>query len=259
MSILELKNINLVKDGGETLLENVNLKAEPGDVILITGNNGTGKSTLFKALLSFIGNEEDKYAGIEGEFIFDGVSKKKDLNSYIISIQQEDYLSMPIYKAKTALKIGLEKYKDRKKRFNYWIEKYRPLTEEDKNKKLIEKFIFSLSGGEEKYLSILQGLVRCDDSEIKLVLIDEPTNNLDHSHIKHLSDLIQRIRHFRPELAFIIISHCRVWPYITKTYEIKKPDEKSNNTLIEVDNECHNCFGEADEDGYYNSSMNPSK
>lgn len=265
MSILELKNINLVKDGGETLLENVNLKAEPGDVILITGNNGTGKSTLFKALLSFIGNEEDKYAGIEGEFIFDGVSKKKDLNSYIINIQQEDYLSMPIYKAKTALKISLEKYKDQEKRFNDWLEKYLPLTKEDtkkgkdKNKKLIDKSIFELSGGEQKYLSILQGLVRCDDPEIKLVLIDEPTNNLDHIHIKHLSDLIQRIRHFRPDLAFIIISHCHVWPYITKTYEIKKTDEKSNNTLIEVDNECHNCFGNADEDGYYNSSMNPSK
>lgn len=259
MHILELKNVNLIKDNGEILLENVNFKADPGEVILITGTNGVGKSTLFKSLLFFMGNTEDKYAKIEGEFLFDGSAEKKDLNCKVINIEQKDYLSMLFYRAKTALKIGLEKYKDREKRFNYWIEKYRPLTEEDKNKKLIEKFIFSLSGGEEKYLSILQGLVRCDDPEIKLVLIDEPTNNLDHSHIMHLSDLIQRIRYFRPELAFIIISHCRVWPYITKTYEIKKPDEKSNNTLIEVDNECHNCFGNADEDGYYNSSMNPSK
>ena len=264
MSILELENVNLINDKSELLLENINLMAEPGDVILITGNNGIGKSTLFKSLVDFNGYPKDKYAKIDGKYILDGSEEKKDLNCRIINIHQEtdpiwwNYWSF----GNTLLKAvpqSIKGKKDRKEYLDKWISKYKPFTAKDNEEHLLEKSTLELSGGRDKYLSVLEGLVRCDDPEIKLVLIDEPTNNLDHIHIKHLSDLIQRIRHFRPELAFIIISHCRVWPYITKTYEIKKTDEKSNNTLIEVDNECHNCFGNADEDGYYNSSMNPSK
>ena len=265
MNILELKNVNLIKINGDILLENINLEVSPGDVILITGTNGIGKSTLFKALMDFVGYpKQDKYAKIDGKYILDGSEEKKDLNCKIINIHQE---TNPIWWGyfnfgNSLLKAVPQTIKGKKNRKVYldnWIDKYKPFTAKDNEEHLLEKSILELSGGRDKYLSVLEGLVRCDDPEIKLVLIDEPTNNLDHSHIKHLSDLIQRIRHFRPELAFIIISHCHVWPYITKTYEIKKTDEKSNNTLIEVDNECHNCFGNADEDGYYNSSMNPSK
>jgi len=269
MSILELENVNLIinNDKSKPLLENINLKAEPGDVILITGTNGIGKSTLFKSLVDFNGYpKQDKYARIDGKYILDGdgSEEKKDLNCRIINIHQETNTIWwgYFYFGKSLLKAvppSIKGNKERKKYLDNWINKYKPFTDEDKEEKLLEKSILELSGGRDKYLSVLEGLVRCDDPEIKLVLIDEPTNNLDHIHIKHLSDLIQRIRHLRPELAFIIISHCRVWPYITKTYEIKKTDEKSNNTLIEVDNECHNCFGNADEDGYYNPSMNPSK
>ena len=90
MNILELKNVNLIKNDGEMLLENVNLEVFPGEVILITGTNGIGKSTLFKALMDFVGyTNQDKYARIEGKYILDGdgSEEKKDLNCRIITLE----------------------------------------------------------------------------------------------------------------------------------------------------------------------------
>ena len=253
--VLELQNAVLIEiKTKDTMISGINLKAAEGDVILVTGMNGTGKSTLFKALLGFLGNDEKKYAKIDDDskFLFCGSAEKKELNKQIINIMQSDFLGFPLRKAESVLLEAVpDNVADKKDYFAKWLKKYNPLTEDDKKKKLLEKFIFQLSGGEKKYLSILEGLVRCEDPDVKLVLIDEPTNNLDTNHMRQLSDLILRIKHFRSELAFIMISHCRLWPYITKAYKIEQ------KRLNEIEYIPHTCLGEPDKDGYYQKEMRP--
>lgn len=253
MKILEINNSNLViTSEHRVLIKNINITVNSGDTVLISGINGVGKSSLFKALLP--NNEENIYSTLEnGAFSFFESNNKKDLNQRIIDISQEDFLSKPslFLKVEDVLLYGLQSIKEPKAYLKKWIEKYRPFIKDDFDKKLIKKRIISLSGGEKKYVAILQGLVRSDLDGVSLALLDEPINNLDAKHIIQLSDLLRRIQYYNPDFAIILITHCHAFPYVNKAFEIK------DNTLSEYKYELHNCFGTTDKDGFYQTDMNP--
>lgn len=48
--MFDLQNISVAKSG-RTLLDNLNIRFEPGEISAIMGANGAGKSTLLKCLL----------------------------------------------------------------------------------------------------------------------------------------------------------------------------------------------------------------
>lgn len=260
MSILNLENENLViKSNNRVLLKNINLTVENGDKILFCGINGSGKSTLFKALYNFVCIDGDSYAELrDGKYTFCDSTNLEDLNQKIIYISQEDFISPnPFSRVEKCLLNGIPSEVANKKKFLAdWIEKYKPFTQDDNDKKLLKKRISSLSGGEKKYIAIIQSLLRCDSESVRLLLIDEPVNNLDAHHVRHLSDLLTRISHLskindEKGFAMIIISHCHAFSNITKAFEIK--DQK----MEQIDYSIHNCFGSIDKDGYYQKEMNP--
>lgn len=256
MALIELQNEDLINlQTKETIISNINLSVDKGEFILITGINGVGKSTLFKALLDFQGNNEERYAELKnGIYLFCNSPNKKDLNTKVINITQDDYISKPLTRVEKALKEAIPiSIKDKELYFKNWLEKYKPLISDDKKKNILKKRIISLSGGEKKYIAILQGLIRCEDPDVKLALIDEPINNLDAKHTIHLSDLCSRIRYFKPDFSIMFITHCHAFPKIDKAYEI------NNEHLNQIEYQTHNCFGEYDVDGFYQKSMNPKK
>ncbi len=221
MSILKLENENLVvKKDGRVLLQNINFTVEKGDKILLSGINGAGKSTLFKALLNFITEEGDAYAKLEGgKYTFCESENTDNLNQNIIYISQEDFISKPYKKVRKAFLEAIpDEISDKKKYLSDWLEKYKPFIQDDLKKKLIDKRVFQLSGGEKKFVGIVQSLLRCDMENVKLALIDEPVNNLDAKHIRQLSDLLTRIQCYNTDFAVVIITHCHAFPNITKAF-----------------------------------------
>ena len=255
MSILKLENENLIiKKDRRVLLKNINLTVEKGDKILFSGINGAGKSTLFKTLLGFIAEDGDAYAKLEGgTYSFCDSNDLRDLNQHIIYISQEDFIGKPFTKVRKAFLEAIpDEISDKRKYFSSWEEKYKPFLQDDLSKKLIEKRIFQLSGGEKKFVAIIQSLLRCDLDSVKLAMIDEPVNNLDAKHVRQLSDLLTRIQFYNPDFSIILITHCHAFPKITKSYEVTSEKE-----LKTVDYQVHNCFGSFDNDGFYQKKMNP--
>ena len=53
---LQMKNIS-VRDGDQTLIENINLHIHCGKITVVIGRNGAGKSTLMKAILGEVEHE----------------------------------------------------------------------------------------------------------------------------------------------------------------------------------------------------------
>ena len=179
-SILDLQKISL-KFGRKTILDNLSLKLNYGQILGLLGPNGVGKSTLFNIITGLI---------------------KPDFGSIIIN--KEKVNKYPIYQRTLKFKIGfvpqhggyfhdLTVYENLKAIAEITIENisYR----NEKINSLISKFELDpirdikaefISGGQKKKLVIAIALI----SDPKILLLDEPFAALDVMTIKTLQEII---------------------------------------------------------------------
>lgn len=259
MDVLNIKNADLVVNKDSSiLLRNINLTVKTGEIVLLSGVNGSGKSTLLKALLSFSTTDDSEYAVLKsGTVLFCGEKSLKDISTKIIYIDQKDDPGKEYRIAEKVLLDGIPDFVKNKKEYLYnWLTKYDALTKEDvngiyndnlgkKDKPILKKRFMALSGGQKKWICILQGILKSEIDGYKIALIDEPLNNLDARHIKQFNNLLLRILDKHPDFCFLIISHCHAFTKISKLYEINE------NELINKEYQTHNCFGAYDGSGYY--------
>jgi len=67
---IEFRDVTFKYEDGERVLENFNLKAEPGETVAIVGETGSGKSTIVNLACRF-------FEPIKGEILIDGVDYRK--------------------------------------------------------------------------------------------------------------------------------------------------------------------------------------
>lgn len=101
------------------------------------------------------------------------------------------------------------------------------------------------SGGEQRMLSILSVIATRPEAE--LMIIDEPLNNLDFVNARNVSNLINKVIRKNSKMAVLMVSHCRIFPFITREIKV------SSDGIDEIDGPyvCHSCFGEPDKNGFY--------
>lgn len=245
MNLVKFEDCNLFLKSGEKLLYIPEFSVDSGESVFISGMNGVGKSTFFKIITGFLDDPEDQYAYIEGSSIFMS-NLRPDVNSKIIYVPQDDYISLPYRSVRDVLKEGFLFQKcNREEAVENWLNNYNPFVGNER-KDFLKKRVKQLSGGQKKYLRILQSLERCESSSVRLIILDEPINHLDAYHIASLSNMILRILEQNKGLSVLISSHCHAFPFISKAYEIV------NSKLIHQSYRYFNCFGLPDEKGFYN-------
>lgn len=74
--MIEFKNVSFSYKNGEKVLENFNLKVNPGETIALVGETGSGKSTIVNLLCRF-------YEPTTGEILIDGINYKDMPQSWI--------------------------------------------------------------------------------------------------------------------------------------------------------------------------------
>ena len=82
----------------------------------------------------------------------------------------------------------------------------------------------------------------------KLIILDEPLNNLDYSNVRAFSNTLTKIHELKPDIGVLMVTHCRSIPIISKVVEI----DKSSKHLIDGGSyHCNACFGMVSKEGYY--------
>ncbi len=181
--MLEAKNVNLVYPDGDkekVVLDNISLKINDGESVVLVGPSGSGKSSMIY-LLSALKKPTS------GDIIFDNniISSKKDTSgerydSFGFIFQQHfliPYLSV-LENVLIAIKDSdtIEKSKEMLKKLGL---------EEHLNKKPHQ-----LSGGQRQRVAIARALVK----KPRVLFADEPTASLDHDTAVEVMSLIREMK-----------------------------------------------------------------
>ena len=165
--MLKLENLKKVYDG-VTILENINLNIEDGEIISILGPSGCGKTTLLNLILG-IAEADGGHIVFNGQDITDVPMEKRGFN-----IVFQDYALFP----------NLNVYEN----ITYGLRNNPGISTEEEVQELIEllgleehlnKRIDQLSGGQKQRTALARTMVM----KPKILLLDEPLSALDLSLI----------------------------------------------------------------------------
>jgi ABC-type transport system involved in cytochrome bd biosynthesis fused ATPase/permease subunit len=200
---ISLRDLEM-KYNGRTLLNKLNLDIAPGDFVNIQGLNGSGKSTLFKLLTGY-------YRPTSGEITLGdepvGNIKKSGDDSLYAKV---GYLSQSPYILSGSVAENLSfGSPDASEKDMYAILKEVGLERviRESGKDISHLHPDSFSGGEKRRLAIARLLLKMRSQETGMILMDEPTNDLDAKGKDLLVKLIQEERQKRPGKTFLVISH----------------------------------------------------
>lgn len=186
--MLSVKNLNLSYKK-DKILENINFDIPKGQVICVTGASGSGKSSLLKLINGIIPeiNEGEVYGEIalNNEMLNDmDISQR---SNYISTVFQNPKTQFYCIESTDELAFPLENRNIPKEKILKRIDEYTKILSTEK---LLNRNIFSLSGGEKQLMAITSVMTVEND----IYLFDEPSAALDQKSIKLLKNAILKLK-----------------------------------------------------------------
>ncbi|MBF1002686.1 MAG: amino acid ABC transporter ATP-binding protein [Candidatus Nanogingivalaceae bacterium] len=189
---------NLKKNyGSNHVLKDIDIDIEEGEVVVIVGSSGSGKSTFLRCLNLL---EEPT----SGEIIVDGVKitdKKTDLNKLRreVGMVFQQFNLFPNYSVIENIKLAPKKL--RKVSDRAITKKARELLNDVGLLNKAKAMPNSLSGGQKQRVAIARALAM----EPKIMLFDEPTSALDPEMIGEVLDVIREVA--EKGMTMVIVTH----------------------------------------------------
>ena len=183
--------------------DNVSFSLKKGEVLVLAGESGSGKSTIAKLILKSIRPDSGKIF-FEDQEIDDNKNNLKKIRMNCQMIHQDPYDSInPRMKigdiVSEPLEIhGIGSKQDRAKRV---IEVLREVKLEPAEE-IVKRFPHMLSGGQRQRVVLARALA----SKPKVILADEPVSMLDVSIRAEMLELMQDLRK-KYNISFIYITH----------------------------------------------------
>jgi len=264
-------------------IKNGSFCVNSGDVVLLTGPNGCGKSTIIKIIMGATFDYEDlDYSGSKVIFkkqhdILRSDSENEIFRKAVCYVSQEDdfesdsvldcYINSVassvsrdqvqyVYEFVKQFSIydcfGIDASTVKRDRKFYSVLRRLSIsegsltTEDVLAIKYLSMSIRQMSGGQKKLTNIFSNLIRysfCD-----MLLLDEPLNNLDYGNVRNFSNVLTQVYKAKPELGILLVTHCRSIPIVNRIIEI----DTAHKAFVEGSSyECSSCFGTVDGDCMY--------
>lgn len=193
MKCLEFHNVSFSYPHNK-VIENACFEIEEKKLIGIVGPNGGGKTTLLKLIMGFL---DPSSGSIK---IYDKKPKEKNsLIGYVPQIQTFDPL-FPITVLEVVLQGAVSYRKFLRKLDPIWTEKALKLLDQLGLSCKVHANFFSLSGGQAQRVLIARALL----TSPKILILDEPTSNIDKENEKILFNLLMELK---KEITILMVSH----------------------------------------------------
>ncbi len=214
MSILQIKNLNKIYGKSETevrALNQINLKINNGEFVVIVGKSGSGKSTLLHIM-----------AGLEtptsGDVIIDNINissldekKKSALRKERLGLIFQSYNLIPVLTVEENIKLPTINIKNKDEA--YINELMELLGIKDRRMYLPNQ----LSGGQQQRVAIARSLV----NKPSIVFADEPTGNLDTKTESDVLSLLKESQKKYNQTIIMITHNIDITKYADRVIEIE--------------------------------------
>lgn len=182
---IEVNNLCKVADG-KFLVKNINLKFDSGKIYGIIGQNGSGKTVLFKLLLGLMNKTS-------GEIIVDGEIQKGFMKDVGFIIERPNLI--PYYSAYNNLKF-ISSYGGKADKGKI-IKSLELVGLSPKEKKKVKNY----SLGMKQKVAIAMAIM----DEPKILILDEPFNAVDDLSVKKIREII--LEYKKNDRIVLIASH----------------------------------------------------
>ena len=195
--LLKVKGISL-EFSGTPILKSVNLSLNQGEIHALVGENGAGKSSLFKCILGIISPSQ-------GEIIFlneslSGYSIRDILRKGIAMIHQELMLIPELTVAENIF-LGRESIAGKRMGLREINEATSDLFQEYELDIPVGAFVKDLSIAHQQIIEIMRSV----SQKARLILMDEPTSSLTEKEITFFKQLIFRLK--SEGISIVFTSH----------------------------------------------------
>jgi len=189
--MIELKNIvkiyDINKNNKVTALNNINLKINEGEVVVLRGASGSGKSTILSLIAALskpssgevivddkkISKLPDNFAAIYRRDNIGFIFQKYNL---IATLSVKENIILPLIPLNPDAKDVAQKLEIVAKRFNISHK--------------LNSIVRNLSGGEQQRVAI----ARANINNPKIIIADEPTANLDEKLSLHFIEILRQLK-----------------------------------------------------------------
>ncbi len=246
--MIELKNISFTYSSekgaergsaggiGETVsngsLKNINLKISDGECILLTGGSGCGKTTILRLINGLIPNFFE--GDLQGEVLVNGKSVSHeelyDTAKTVSTVFQNPRSQFFTVDTTSELAFACENQGMEKEEI---LRRINHTVSELHLEPLMNRSLFQLSGGQKQKIACASVAVTGN----KIILLDEPSANLD---LKTIEELRKLLRKWKNEGKTIVIAEHRIsylWELADRTVVLKNGEiirELSRNEMDKI-------------------------
>jgi ribose transport system ATP-binding protein len=196
--LLEMRGITKIFPG-VIALNRVNLTIHQGEIHLLLGENGAGKSTMIKTIIGINKPEEGEMLWMGKPMKINSIQDAYDLG---IAVIYQELSNIPCLSITENMYLGNEK---KKGLFIDWKNQAKAAKKALERVGLVDMDVSApmetLGIGQRQLCEIARAI----DRDAKLIIMDEPTSSLSRSEIDFLLNLMQELN--RQGIAILFITH----------------------------------------------------
>lgn len=201
-TVIDYQHVN-IRQGKHLVLSDVCLQVEQGEMVYLTGQVGSGKSSLLKTLYGELPMEGDEARILDCDLLNVRPSQLPNLRRQL-GIVFQDFQLLPDRTVRHNLDFVLratdwDDETQRNERISQALDIVR-LSEK------VDSQVYELSGGEQQRICIARALLNAP----RIILADEPTGNLDAENGECVMALLDEIRR-QTKTTVVVSTHNMQW------------------------------------------------